>query len=64
MSFYNKKPPSEHVYEDTIVWKCSACTCWSRLEFVSDEEPKCPMCGSQMHKELKNIRVIHEDEQK
>lgn len=52
-----KKPVSEHVYADTVVWQCSECNCWSREEFVHDDEPTCPMCHSKMNREVKNIRV-------
>ncbi|MCF8564301.1 cold-shock protein [Alicyclobacillus tolerans] len=52
-----KKPVSEHVYADTTVWQCSECNCWSRVEFVLEEEPTCPLCNSKMSKEVKNIRI-------
>jgi uncharacterized paraquat-inducible protein A len=57
MSYTSKKPAADPVYEDQVVWQCTSCKCWSRLEFVLDEEPECPMCKSKMTKETKNIRV-------
>ncbi len=54
---YNKKPASQYVYADVTVWQCSACNCWSRLEFVQSDEPNCPVCNSQMIQQVKNIRV-------
>lgn len=54
---YNKKPVSEHVYGDTVVWQCSACNCWSKLEFILVGEPNCPICNSKMVQEIKNIRI-------
>ena len=52
-----KKPVAEHVYADEIVWQCTSCNCWSRKEFVVDEEPRCPLCDSPMVEETRNIRV-------
>ncbi|QQE78275.1 cold-inducible protein YdjO-related protein [Alicyclobacillus sp. SO9] len=54
---YNKKPVSEHVYEDRTVWQCSDCNTWSRPEFVLDEEPTCPICHGKMEQVVRNIRV-------
>lgn len=55
--FNNKKPVAEHVYEDTVIWQCSSCNCWSRPEYVSEPEPNCPLCQSRMFQETKNIRI-------
>lgn len=55
--FNNRKPVSEHVYEDQVIWKCSECDCWSRKEFVLTENPTCPICQAEMHEETKNIRI-------
>ncbi|WAH37517.1 cold-inducible protein YdjO-related protein [Alicyclobacillus dauci] len=59
MSYFNnrRKPSSEHVYADTVIWQCSNCKCWSRIEFVHVDEPSCPMCKGTMHQEAKFIRV-------
>ena len=54
---YSKKPISEHVYADTVVWQCPECNCWSRKEFVLTEEPNCPMCNAKMNQVEKNIRI-------
>lgn len=54
---YQKKAAREYVYEDQVVWQCTKCSCWSRVEFVLSDDPKCPMCNSDMTKETKNIRV-------
>ncbi|WDL98373.1 cold-inducible protein YdjO-related protein [Alicyclobacillus sp. ALC3] len=52
-----KKPVSEHVYAESVVWQCSKCVCWSREEFVHVQQPVCPMCDSEMNRVTKNIRV-------
>lgn len=59
MSTYNswRKPVSEHVYANTVIWQCSECNCWSREEFVYVDKPVCPICKSTMTRETKNIRV-------
>ncbi|WAH42995.1 cold-shock protein [Alicyclobacillus fastidiosus] len=57
MYFNNRRPATEPVYADTVIWQCSECNCWSRKEFVSDDNPKCPMCNSKMHEETKKIRI-------
>ncbi len=58
MAYNNsRKPVSEHVYADKVVWQCSACNCWERVEFVLVDEPDCPICKSKMVQEIKNIRV-------
>ncbi|MCY0902188.1 MAG: cold-inducible protein YdjO-related protein [Firmicutes bacterium] len=55
--FNNRKPTAEHVYEDTVIWQCSSCNCWSRKEFIAEFEPTCPICHSKMNEETKKIRV-------
>ncbi|UOF89997.1 cold-shock protein [Fodinisporobacter ferrooxydans] len=57
MAYNTKRPVSEYVYQDTVIWQCTSCNCWSRKEFVLVDEPKCPMCSSKMVEETKNIRI-------
>ncbi|WP_081654260.1 cold-inducible protein YdjO-related protein [Alicyclobacillus acidoterrestris] len=58
MNFNNRrKPASEYVYDDIVIWQCSDCDCWSRNEFVHGDEPLCPMCKGKMSQQVKNIRV-------
>jgi len=58
MAYNNsKKPVSEHVYADTVVWQCPECNSWSRIEFILVEEPTCPLCSSKMVQATKNIRI-------
>ncbi|MCF8564186.1 cold-shock protein [Alicyclobacillus tolerans] len=52
-----RKPISEHVYADSVVWKCSNCDCWSRDEFVYVAQPVCPLCEGKMNRVTKNIRI-------
>ncbi|WP_083486164.1 cold-inducible protein YdjO-related protein [Alicyclobacillus ferrooxydans] len=52
-----RKPVSEHVYADSIVWQCSTCVCWSRDEFIYVANPVCPMCKGSMNRVTKNIRI-------
>ncbi|MDB5083400.1 MAG: ydjO 1 [Bacilli bacterium] len=59
MAYHNSKgPASEHVYQDTVIWQCTSCNCWSRKEYVSVAEPLCPLCKSKMVEETKNIRLL------
>ncbi|UNO48273.1 cold-inducible protein YdjO-related protein [Alicyclobacillus acidoterrestris] len=59
MGYFNnrRKPASEYVYADTVIWQCSKCNCWSRQEFIHVAEPNCPMCKGMMNLETKNIRI-------
>ncbi|QQE78231.1 cold-inducible protein YdjO-related protein [Alicyclobacillus sp. SO9] len=59
VSYFNnrRKPSSEYVYADTVIWQCSRCNCWSRKEFIYVDDPSCPMCKSKMNQEAKLIRV-------
>ncbi|WP_232700144.1 cold-inducible protein YdjO-related protein [Brevibacillus daliensis] len=57
MTYRSKRTVKEHVYEDTLVWQCTACNCWSRKEFVLVDDPCCPLCSSKMEEEMKNIRI-------
>lgn len=51
---FSKRPVAEYVNEDTVVWQCTSCNCWSRKEFVANDH-KCLVCGSKMIEEFKNI---------
>lgn len=58
MSF--SRGPKEPVQEvETNVWSCTKedCQGWMRESFSFEDEPKCPLCQSEMEKE---IRVIPE----
>ena len=59
MSYFNnrKAPAAEQVYADMLVWQCPECACWSRPEFVTEDEPTCPVCNNRMYQTTKNIRV-------
>ena len=53
----SRKHPSQHVYANTVIWQCSDCDCWSRIEFVHVDEPECPLCHGRMTQVEKSIRV-------
>ena len=58
MSF--SRGPKEPVQEvETNVWSCTKeeCQGWMRESFSFEDEPKCPLCHSEMTKE---VRVIPE----
>ncbi len=59
MSYLNsrKKPTSEHIYADVVIWQCSECNCWSRQEFVHVAEPNFPVYKGLMNREAKYIRI-------
>ncbi len=39
------------------VWACTAenCSVWMRNKFSFQENPQCPMCSSDMNRELKKV---------
>lgn len=58
MSF--ARGPKEPVPEvDTNVWSCTSDECqgWMRESYSLEEEPKCPLCDSEM---VKEVRVLPE----
>jgi uncharacterized paraquat-inducible protein A len=59
MSYFSKgkKSLADYVYANVMIWQCSACSCWSREEFIYVTEPTCPVCKAKMHRESKNIRI-------
>ncbi|RCW74756.1 cold-shock protein [Saliterribacillus persicus] len=58
MAYYNnQREPVNEV--ETKVWSCVSddCAGWMREAYSFDEEPKCPLCKSEMKRE---VRVIPE----
>ncbi|MGP4041416.1 cold-shock protein [Gracilibacillus sp. D59] len=55
--FNNQKEPVQKV--ETNVWSCVSDDCqgWMRENYSFEEEPACPICKSEMKKE---VRVIPE----
>ncbi|WP_066192221.1 MULTISPECIES: cold-shock protein [Gracilibacillus] len=55
--FNNQKEPVKNV--ETNVWVCESNDCqgWMRENYSFDEKPKCPICQSNMEKE---VRVLPE----
>lgn len=55
--FNNQKEPVNNV--ETNVWACinDDCQGWMREDYSFDKEPICPICQSQMEKE---VRVLPE----
>ena len=47
---YRRNNMEEVVLEETKVWECAsdACKGWIRDNFTSNDEHKCPLCGSEM----------------
>lgn len=45
----SKREDSKPLYK-TEVWECANddCPCWMRKGLTFEEQPKCPMCGSDM----------------
>ncbi|MRH41929.1 cold-shock protein [Aquibacillus halophilus] len=59
MAYYNnKREPVPEV--ETVVWSCTSESCagWMRESFSFEEEPKCPLCKSEMVKETRTIAKI------
>ncbi|MGM9986331.1 MAG: cold-inducible protein YdjO-related protein [Bacillaceae bacterium] len=46
--------------ENTEVWVCESCDCkgWMRKQFSFSEEPNCPLCGSSMATDTKELPVL------
>ena len=53
----NREPVPE---EETKVWVCTndGCSGWMRDAFSFAEEPKCPLCQSEMAKEVRTLPVL------
>lgn len=54
MAYFNgKKEPIPEV--ETKIWSCTSedCSGWMRETFTFEEVPKCPLCQSEMKKEVK-----------
>ncbi|MGV3489484.1 MAG: cold-shock protein [Tuberibacillus sp.] len=53
----NREPIPE---AETTVWSCTSedCTGWMRDAFSFEEEPKCPLCQSDMVKETRVLPVL------
>lgn len=41
------------------IWKCKQADCkaWVRKEFVTEEQPACPLCKTQMVRSYKHVPV-------
>jgi rubrerythrin len=56
-SFKKKEQTTE---EETVIWQCNSNSCngWIRMNFAFDDEPKCPLCGTETTKGLKMLPVL------
>lgn len=56
--FKGQKEPVPEV--ETNVWSCTSESCpgWMREAFTFEENPKCPLCESDMDKEIRVLPVI------
>jgi hypothetical protein len=56
--FKGQKEPVPEV--ETSVWSCTSDSCqgWMREEFTFGENPECPLCHSEMEKEVRVLPVI------
>ncbi|MGM9928432.1 MAG: cold-inducible protein YdjO-related protein [Bacillus sp. (in: firmicutes)] len=59
--YFSKKPQEveEVIIEDTSVYACTSedCNGWMRMQF-SSAETNCPLCGSSMHEEIRQLPKI------
>ncbi|MFS0781622.1 cold-inducible protein YdjO-related protein [Bacillus sp. 1P06AnD] len=59
--YFSKKQQEleEIVIEDTPVYACTSgeCNGWMRMQFSSDD-PSCPLCGSSMEEETRQLPKI------
>ncbi|MBN9652990.1 cold-shock protein [Halobacillus litoralis] len=57
---FGKKNQAEIKEEDTKIWVCTSedCNCWMRDNFRTNNNKKCPMCGSDMEEENKVLQVV------
>lgn len=51
----------EVILEETKVWECTSDSCngWIRDNFTSNDEHKCPLCGSKMIVGIKMLQAIN-----
>ncbi|GGL42600.1 cold-shock protein [Sporolactobacillus putidus] len=57
---FNRGPQEPVPEAETAVWTCTSETCsgWMRDAFSFDSHPKCPLCHSEMKKEMRMLPVI------
>lgn len=58
--YYSKKNVEEVQQEETNVWLCSTpgCSCWMRENFSFVDTPLCPLCKSEMVKDMKMLPAL------
>ena len=58
---YRRNNMEEVVLEETKVWECASDTCkgWIRDNFTSNDEHKCPLCGSKMNAGTRMLQAIN-----
>ena len=57
---YRRNNTEEIILEETKVWECTSedCKGWIRDNFTSNDEHKCPLCGSEMNSELECFKQL------
>ncbi|EGL16894.1 cold-shock protein [Paenibacillus chitinolyticus] len=57
---YSKKNMEPVPEEEITVWACSqeSCVCWMRENFSFNQVPLCPICKSEMVKQVKMLPVL------
>ncbi|KGX91987.1 cold-shock protein [Pontibacillus halophilus JSM 076056 = DSM 19796] len=57
---FGKKNTEEVKREDLKIWECVSedCNAWMRDNFKTQEQPTCPICGSDMSTSVKELQVV------
>ncbi|SDG92686.1 Cold-inducible protein YdjO [Alteribacillus persepolensis] len=60
MAYFNQRKEAPPEVE-TNVWSCTneGCSGWMRENFTFDNEPRCPLCDSDMKKDIKTLPQIN-----
>ena len=58
---YRRNNTEEVIPEETKVWECTSSECkgWIRDNFTSNDEHKCPLCGSEMTPGTRMLQAIN-----
>lgn len=57
---FSRQIPETVVEEQTPIWSCTDENCkgWMRENFVFEEKPSCPLCGSGMTQDTKMLPAL------
>ena len=58
--YFTKRAAEPVEEEETKIWTCTneLCSCWMRDNFSFDESPTCPICRSEMIKDMRMLPAL------